>query len=731
MKQQSRGWPYLMLFTVALLAVGVAPSYGATIYVNGSNVSSVTNGLTPDTGWKTIADGLDNLAATNALTQGGHTLVVGAGTYAEEVVLVGPSSGGHSGVSGNPNLIRADGEVLIDGEWSGRDGIELDTYCYHMHVDGFTITGARWGINECGYYHSISNVTIYDCHGGIALLHGNSSFVGNINRCTIVGNEYAGIYSADGGGTVVRDSIVAFNGIGCFEGSTSGDVALRHCVLYGNGVDYIDEVSELVTTKEAIEALPGNPFHPANVSTGLVMQAPGYIRLGSDFDPALVYDGAPIFSAGADGGIVGALPAGDYTTVTVPLSSATYYVAPPPTGDDGRNAAEAQNSATPWATIQRAAAAAAGGDTVVVAAGTYAEGVSLTNACPRGRAILFQADGDVTVDGTGQGAAVSLSGVNDLVFDGFVFANATHGALLESAYGVAFTNCHFRDNAQDGLNALDAAGAVFQACDFSGNGYRAVNLYPDSHGSCQGFSFYDCNMYSNRPSNNAWGVVEAKGAYLLTLDRCRIFDNDANNNFGYGIQLSGYNTSLHGLGAGLNSIRNCELFGNNQGIYLHYSVPGTLIDNCVLYSNRYSGIVDGTGIPNFGFPTIRNTLTAANGRYGHSSSIEGMIYQHCAFKDNVLNPYHSNAGDLTTAAEIDASAADGTNNIIPAADLALQDPAGGDFRPLQGSPLVDAGTETTPWATDVNGNPRLYGAAVDIGSCELHPPPSGTLILLR
>jgi hypothetical protein len=58
------------------------------------------------------------------------------------------------------------------------------------------------------------------------------------------------------------------------------------------------------------------------------------------------------------------------------LSAATLYVAT--TGSDSRTYVEAQNPATPWATIGKAATLVAAGDTVNVAAGTYAESVTLT-----------------------------------------------------------------------------------------------------------------------------------------------------------------------------------------------------------------------------------------------------------------------------------------------------------------------------------------------------------------
>jgi hypothetical protein len=53
------------------------------------------------------------------------------------------------------------------------------------------------------------------------------------------------------------------------------------------------------------------------------------------------------------------------------------------------------------------------------------------------------------------------------------------------------------------------------------------------------------------------------------------------------------------------------------------------------------------------------------------------------------------------------------------------DPLGGDFREAPGSPTIDAGSTDQIGSLDLDGNPRLLGAAPDIGAFELVPPPAG------
>jgi hypothetical protein len=60
----------------------------------------------------------------------------------------------------------------------------------------------------------------------------------------------------------------------------------------------------------------------------------------------------------------------------------------------------------------------------------------------------------------------------------------------------------------------------------------------------------------------------------------------------------------------------------------------------------------------------------------------------------------------------------------PGGDPLFADLPGGDFRPLAGSPAIDAGTaDSLNGATDLAGNPRTQGAAPDIGAYEAAPEP--------
>ncbi len=93
------------------------------------------------------------------------------------------------------------------------------------------------------------------------------------------------------------------------------------------------------------------------------------------------------------------------------LPAATYYVAT--TGSDANTAAQAQNIATPWRTINKAAGVMVAGDTCLIRAGTYRETATVANSGTSPAPITFQAYG---------GEVVTISG-----------ADSVTGWVLESA----------------------------------------------------------------------------------------------------------------------------------------------------------------------------------------------------------------------------------------------------------------------------------------------------------
>src|SRR3989344_1392841 len=186
-------------------------------YVRGSyaGCSDSNTGLTPQTAFCTIAK-----AAT--LATAGTTVLVGAGMYAETVVLT------HSGTAVQPIAYVADvggtqtgdaGTVTVDG---GTYGFQFtsagsDTGVDYTVIEGFTITGALYGVwgGQGSDANSIRNNIITGNTDGIRLTTtwGNGMFIPGTNWTiefnSIYGNTN-GIYFDDGEYTGV---LVQFNQI--------------------------------------------------------------------------------------------------------------------------------------------------------------------------------------------------------------------------------------------------------------------------------------------------------------------------------------------------------------------------------------------------------------------------------------------------------------------------------------------------------------------------------------
>lgn len=86
----------------------------------------------------------------------------------------------------------------------------------------------------------------------------------------------------------------------------------------------------------------------------------------------------------------------------------------------------------PFDTIPRAAAAATPGTRIVVGAGTYPAFTLSDLSGAAGRPIAIVADGDVTIDAGGSGTVVGMSDPAYLVFEGFTIAGAgVHGMNID------------------------------------------------------------------------------------------------------------------------------------------------------------------------------------------------------------------------------------------------------------------------------------------------------------
>jgi hypothetical protein len=173
---------------------------------------------------------------------------------------------------------------------------------------------------------------------------------------------------------------------------------------------------------------------------------------------------------------------------------------------------------------------------------------------------------------------------------------------------------------------------------------------------------------------------------------------------------STYNTG--GTGVGLNcacssfnaKLRNVDAIGNNQGILFTGS-----LDNQSFNIDAKNVIAHGTDY---------DVFAQAAGTNVHST----ITLDHSAY-----NTYFSSQSGTGSTASVTVSGT-GTNIFPDLADVFVNPLS--DFHEKAASPTINAGaTDAFTGATDLDGNARPQGAAIDIGAYEqpfvVPPPPSG------
>jgi hypothetical protein len=327
------------------------------------------------------------------------------------------------------------------------------------------------------------------------------------------------------------------------------------------------------------------------------------------------------------------------------------------------------------------------------------------------------------------------------------------GALLYG--GGTLTNCAVRDSVGG------AGGGVF--CESGGLITRTAIV--GNHGGeagggvlCNAAAVLQNCLISNNVSDRG------AGAYLMNnptraqarrgpapptdplLDHCTITDNAADTDGG-GVYLlnaglvqysalnanQAYNAGgalycSSGGRAAYNTVVDNNAIDAGGGVYL--SLRGDIV-NCLLVSNEaiygggaffyYGGLLDSCTV-------AANAAVHGGGgvycNYGGTNR-NCIIFANRAIVDGETN-YVNNGKGATYWYSCSTPALTGSFN---AAGNITNDPAfvgGGDFRLLEGSPCIDAGTNL-PWmvgATDLDGNPRTHDGTVDMGCYEFIPEPT-------
>jgi len=401
--------------------------------------------------------------------------------------------------------------------------------------------------------------------------------------------------------------------------------------------------------------------------------------------------------------ILAALPAS--------ASAATFYVATD--GDDGNSG----DMGAPWQTLQHAADSVTAGDTVIVRPGAYA-GFNLEESGADGMPITFSAeDGvEITSENPETPDGINLEGASWVVLEGFTVNG------MERA----------------GLRTVTAEHVTLRNNQGNANG---------SWGILTGF-VDDLLIEHNRMS----GSIDEHGIYVSNSgDRPVIRNNVLFGNAANGLHMNG-DAEQGGDGIISNALVEGNVLYSNgmsggSGINCD-GVQDSLIVNNLIYDAHASGIslyqIDGGG-PASNNRIINNTVVIADdGRWAlniQNDSSGTTVYNNVFLSlhpsrgaidlcgpgclsgftsdyNVVVDVFTPDDSDFISLTEWQTATGQDMNSIVADSDAVFVDAAGGDYHLSDTSPALDSGTSTEAPASDLDGNQRPFGDAVDIGAYE-------------
>ena len=580
---------------------------------------------------------------------------------------------------------------------NGIDGIDC-SYSSSPSITNNTVSGNGYGISCNSSSPSITNNTISgNRYSGISCQNSSSP---SITNNTISGNGACGIccqYSSPS----ITNNIVAFNARGIGKYGTSGAPVLwNNCLYNPDGTDYsglsagiADISADPKFQSAAYGKLHVQPYSPC-VDAGLD-SAVGSGWKDMDGQPRIQGEHVDIGADESDGTL---WP--EHVPVVVRVSVG---------GVD-----DAAHDGSSWALAKRTvqagvdAASVAGGE-VWVAAGTYAEHVTLPPyaylyggfaGVETSRGGRNWAVNKCILDGGGTGVVVTAWGgyrVNAL--DGFTVRNGGSvwydAGIYCSNSSPSITNNTISGNNGRGIQSLSGSSPSITNNTISGNGQYGIycsNSSPSiTNNTISANGWYGIHCVDVSAPSITNNTISANGRYGISCvysSSPSITNNTISANGWYGIVCSVYSSP---------SITNNTISGSGDGISCISSSPS--ITNNTISGNWYGIYCE------YSSPSITNTIVAFNatGIYKYDTSGAPVLRNNCVF-----NPDGTNYDGLSA----------GTGDINE--DSLLVDRAGGDFHLSQMSPCINAGLDSAVgdgWL-DLDGQPRVLGAHVDIGADE-------------
>ncbi|MCA9142067.1 MAG: right-handed parallel beta-helix repeat-containing protein [Planctomycetales bacterium] len=635
------------------------PAYSGPLWYVRTSGNDSNDGSSPSKAFRTISK-----AASKAVA--GHTVIIGGGTYAEDVtvsrsgtssqnILFRNDDGNQTGDGGNVlirsmKLTSAD-YILLSGlkfaPGNGGTGVAL-SYAKNSLLENCESSGGKYGmtmvqssatLTSCKIHDAThegieldgsktvtlsAGCEIYDCgKNGISLKGGQSALA--INDSTLRNNGDSGLKADDNTDTSVviverskflnngdcgaqvkgcylylTNCLVAFNADEGVEAKEKGSLAVRHCTVVYNGDDGVDRDSSEATCNISSSILAFNGDNGLDFSdTRLVSHGDNLLfgnRRGNfsgssagsneiQADPKFISStdfrlrsGSPAIDA------VNVAQRDDLTGGSRPLgarsdmgcyegfidTTRTFYVRTD--GDDSRDGLS-RNQA--FRTIGKAASVVEPGDKVYVGGGTYRDTAVCSKAGSEEDPIRFIADTNGSK--TGKSGAVVLASqehgkwslqvqANYLKFEGFSFTGE------EMTYVSDGTNQVY--NYPYGVYVHVPGGEVtFENCDFTKMVHPLYSVYSGLR--VVGCKFHDnisysfIGYYGGVIVENCDFTGTGHGPYSYRNHFTHIKNSRIKDMSGWSvlIHMEPY-SNYQPFGTNTPTIENCQIDGNQQGLYL-------------------------------------------------------------------------------------------------------------------------------------------------------------------